>query len=156
MSSSIGIFAKAEGSIGGLLANLVNTVGTLLGGVTDQGSGAQVQVGSLASVSINKAGGTGNLAQVSASTSHDSSGASSLSADVQGLIGSLAGGLVTDLGSLLGGLSGTPGTGFALSVGSLVSIGINETPAKASLLSLGINTDSLGSSSLGGGGALGL
>ena len=149
MSGSTGIFANVQGTVGGLLADLVNTVGSLLGGVTGQGNGAQVQVGNLASASINTPGGSASIAQVSATTSNGSAGGA-LAADVQGLLGSLAGGVVNDLGSLLGGLGGGQGSGFALSVGGLVSIGINQTPAQASLLSLGTNTSSTGAGGLGG------
>ena len=141
MSGSTGIFTNVQGIVGGLLADLVNMVGGLLGGVTGQGNGAQVEVDNLASVSINTPGGSGSIAQVSATTSNGSAGGA-LAADVQGLLGSLVGGVVNDLGGVLGGLGGGQGSGFALSVGGLISIGINQTPAQASLLSLGINTSS--------------
>ncbi len=151
----IGIFASAKGSLGSVLADLVDSVGQLLGGITNQGDGAQVQVGTAASVSINAPSHTGNIVQVDANTAQGSSG-ETLSADVQGLLGGLVGGVVGDLGALLGDVTGQA-PGFALSVGSLVSIGINQNPAEASLLSLGINTisgPSLSSGSTSGLGGL--
>lgn len=148
-----GIFASAKGSLGSVLADLVSSVGQLLGGITNQGGGTQVQVGTAASVSINAPSHTGNLVQVDANTAQGSTG-ETLSADVQGLLGGLVGGVVGDLGDLLGGVTGQD-SGFALSVGSLVSIGINQNPAEASLLSLGINTMSSSSLSSGSSSSLG-
>lgn len=148
-----GIFASAKGSLGSVLADLVSSVGQLLGGITNQGGGTQVQVGTAASVSINAPSHTGNLVQVDANTAQGSTG-ETLSADVQGLLGSLVGGVVGDLGTLLGGVTGQD-SGFALSVGSLVSIGINQNPAEASLLSLGINTMNSSSLSSGSSSSLG-
>ncbi len=148
-----GIFASAKGSLGSVLADLVSSVGQLLGGITNQGGGTQVQVGTAASISINAPSHTGNLVQVDANTAQGSTG-ETLSADVQGLLGGLVGGVVGDLGDLLGGVTGQD-SGFALSVGSLVSIGINQNPAEASLLSLGINTMSSSSLSSGSSSSLG-
>ncbi|MBE7563489.1 hypothetical protein H7F10_11115 [Acidithiobacillus sp. HP-6] len=148
-----GIFASAKGSLGSVLADLVSSVGQLLGGITNQGGGTQVQVGTAASVSINAPSHTGNLVQADANTAQGSTG-ETLSADVQGLLGGLVGGVVGDLGDLLGGVTGQD-SGFALSVGSLVSIGINQNPAEASLLSLGINTMSSSSLSSGSSSSLG-
>lgn len=148
MDGVIGIFSKAQGSLGSILVDLVNTVGQLLGGILGQGQGAQVQVGTAASVSINAPTGTGDLAQASLNTADGNAG-KTLNADVQGLLGSLLGGVVNDVGSLLGAVTGQD-SGFALSVGNLISIGINQTPGDASLLSLGINTSPLTSGNTNG------
>lgn len=153
----LGISAKAGGKLGNLLANVVNDLGSLLGDVLGQGNSVHISVGNAASVAVNATPGTGTLAQVSANTS-GSAGAEKLTTDVQGLLGDIVGGVVSDLGSLLGGLTGTPGMGTSLSVGNLISIGINATPVPASLLTLDISAGAGGllggSSSTGLGGGL--
>lgn len=151
--ADLGLSAVASGELGNVLANVVDELGSLLGGLLGQGKGVKVAVGSAAAVAVNATPSTGNLAQVSANTSNTSGSAGSekLAADVQGLLGDVVGGIVSDLGSLLGGLMGTPGMGTSLSVGNLISIGINATPTPASLLTLDI---SAGAGGLLGGGLL--
>jgi hypothetical protein len=141
-----GIGANLGGSVGSLVSQVVDLLSRLLGGVTGQGNGAQVNVGNLASVSLNAPSGNGNLASVTASTSPAATG-ESLSASVEGLVGTLVGGVVNDLSLLLGGVSGQ-GTGFSLSIG-LASVAINQQPTPASLLSLGVSAGGMGAT--GGG-----
>lgn len=148
--ADLGVSAVASGELGNVLANVVDELGSLLGGLLGQGKGVKVALGSAAAVAVNATPSTGNLAQVSANTS-GSAGSEKLAADVQGLLGDVVGGVVSDLGSLLGGLTGTPGMGTSLSVGNLISIGINATPTPASLLTLDI---SAGAGGLLGGGLL--
>lgn len=143
-----GVGANLGGSVGNLASQVVDLLSRLLGGMTGQGNGTQVNVGNLASVSLNAPSGNGNLASVTARTSQAAAG-EALSASVEGLVGTLVGGVVNDLSLLLGGVSGQ-GNGFSLSVGGLASIAINQQPAPASLLSLGITAGGMGAADGGG------
>ena len=142
-----GVGINLGGSLGSLVSQVVDLASRLLGGVTGQGNGTQVNVGNLASVSLNAPNGNGNLASVTASTSQTGAG-ESLSASVEGLAGALVGGAINDLSLLLGGVSGQ-GSGFSLSIGGLASVAINQQPAPASLLSLGVSAGGMGAT--GGG-----
>lgn len=146
------ISAQLGGSVAKLLAEVVDAVTGLLGDRSGHGNGATVQVADLASIALNAQAGTGTLATVQATTSQSvpigqSQGQSDtqLAANVGGLVGNLVGGVIDTLSLLLGGVSSQTqgqnmGMGFSLNVGNLVSVAVNQTPANAALLSIGLDT----------------